>query len=129
MSYELPAIDVLQRRVPHPVPYQGSKRLLARYILPFFPNDLELLVEPFAGSAAVSIAAASQGKCTRFLLNDINKPLMALWHDIVHRPRALADAYETLWHAQTGDEGRYYVRVREQFNRAGGTDNLPYALT
>jgi len=53
-------------KVPHPIPYQGSKRNLAKYILPFFPQDVGTLFEPFAGSAAISIAAASHGKATRY---------------------------------------------------------------
>ena len=127
-GYTLPLTEGPERKAPHPIPYQGSKRLLARHILRFFPNDLELLVEPFAGSAAVSIAAASRGRCSRFHLNDINKPLMALWHDIVHRPTVVSDAYETLWRAQVGDENRYYARVREQFNLTGRTDYFLYLL-
>lgn len=127
-SYTLPFSEVFERRVPHPIPYQGSKRLLAKHILAFFPNDLGLLIEPFAGSSAVSIAAASQGRCSRFHLNDINKPLMALWHDIVHRPAELADAYDILWRAQEGDESRYYTHVRGQFNRTGRTDYFLYLL-
>jgi len=127
-SVALPFPAAPERRVPHPIPYQGSKRLLARHILRFFPNDLGLLVEPFAGSGAVSIAAASQGRCSRFHLNDINKPLMALWRDIMRGPAELADAYEALWRAQTGSEAQYYSSVREQFNRCGRTDHFLYLL-
>lgn len=126
--YTLPLDLEPERKAPHPIPYQGSKRLLAKHILRFFPNDLALLMEPFAGSAAVSIAAASRGRCSRFHLNDINKPLMALWHDIVHHPAVISDAYETLWRAQVGDENRYYAWVRERFNLTGRTDYFLYLL-
>ncbi len=34
--------------VPHPIPYQGSKRQLARFIVSLFPPDAKRLVEPFA---------------------------------------------------------------------------------
>lgn len=44
--------------VPHPIPYQGSKRQLAPVVLSYFPSRFGRLVEPFAGSAAVSLAAA-----------------------------------------------------------------------
>lgn len=69
--------------MPHPIPYQGSKRKLAEHILSFFPDNVETLIEPFAGSAAISIAAAAHGKAQRFLLGDINAPLMALWQSII----------------------------------------------
>ncbi|MGV0005087.1 MAG: DNA adenine methylase [Candidatus Porifericomitaceae bacterium WSBS_2022_MAG_OTU9] len=47
--------------LPHPFPYQGSKRGIAKLILPYFPVLAARLVEPFCGSAAVSIAAAAGG--------------------------------------------------------------------
>jgi len=70
-------------KVQHPIPYQGSKRNLAKYILPFFSQDIDVLFEPFAGSAAISIAAAFHGKAARFHLNDVNAPLIALWDEII----------------------------------------------
>jgi hypothetical protein len=42
--------------VPHPIPYQGSKRALASAILAYLPEDCVTLIEPFAGSAALSLA-------------------------------------------------------------------------
>jgi DNA adenine methylase len=72
--------------------------------LSFFPHQIDTLIEPFAGSAAVSIAAACYGKASRFYLNDINQPLMALWYEIIHNPDGIADAYEKLWHQQKGRE-------------------------
>jgi len=62
--------------IPHPIPYQGSKRNLASAILRYFPDDTLRLIEPFAGSAAVSIAAAYTGRAHQFLLNDLNRPLL-----------------------------------------------------
>ena len=46
-------------RIPHPIPYQGSKRGIAEAILAYFPQHVTRLIEPFAGSAAVTLAAAS----------------------------------------------------------------------
>ena len=45
-------------KLPHPIPYQGSKRNLADQILRLFPEQFESLIEPFAGSAAITIASA-----------------------------------------------------------------------
>lgn len=104
--------------VPHPIPYQGSKRGLARAILGYFPVDAERLIEPFAGSAAVSLAAAYYGKARRFILNDVNEALIGLWDEIIHRPVDLAAEYERLWRAQEGQERVFYDRVRARFNEA-----------
>jgi DNA adenine methylase len=114
--------------VPHPIPYQGSKRGLARTITSYFPQDPARLVEPFAGSAAVSLAAAYYGKADRFLLNDLNHALMALWDEIINQPASIADAYATLWKAQAGREREYYDLVRTQFNRTQRPDYLLYLL-
>lgn len=36
-------------KIPHPIQYQGSKRNLAPMILRYFPENVETLIEPFAG--------------------------------------------------------------------------------
>src|SRR2546430_423455 len=82
------SIDVM--RAPHPIPYQGSKRLLAPAILTYFPRNPVRLVEPFAGAAGVSIAAVLTGHAHTVVLNDINKPLMRLWKSII---RVLDDTF------------------------------------
>ncbi len=97
-------------KITQPIPYQGSKRNIARYILSFFPRQIDTLIEPFAGSAAVSLASACYGKASRFHLNDINKPLMNLWHEIIHNPENISDDYEKLWHEQEGKESIIYPR-------------------
>ena len=114
--------------VPHPIPYQGSKRNLAPAIIACFPEDAERLVEPFAGSAAVSLAAAYHGKAQHFLLNDVNMPLMDLWRNIIDKPDDLADRYEKLWKAQLGRERRFYDLVRCRFNRTLRPYYLLYLL-
>ena len=104
-------------RVPHPIPYQGSKRNLAGVILPYMPADTRRIIEPFAGSAAVSLAAAHGRQSLAFLLNDINQPLIELWQAIINAPETVASAYAQLWQEQQGQERDYYDQVRERFNR------------
>lgn len=115
-------------QVPHPVPYQGSKRLLAAAILRCLPDSVETLYEPFAGSAALTLAAAQRGIGKRFKLNDLNRPLMNLWRAIIETPHELATAYSILWHAQQGREKDYYDYVRTQFNLTQRADYLLYLL-
>jgi DNA adenine methylase len=120
-----PPSDFLERRsmspdsypkVPHPIPYQGSKRNLAGVILSYFPARIERLVEPFAGSAAISLSAASNGLAGSFVLNDAHRPIIDLWREIIDRPDELARQYAELWHAQLGRERAYYDTVRRKFN-------------
>lgn len=114
--------------VPQPIPYQGSKRRIAPAILQRFPERCARLVEPFAGSAAISLAAASRGRAERFWINDANAPLIDLWREIIRRPEQLADEYETHWRAQRGRERAYFDRVRDRFNAAHAPADLLYLL-
>jgi DNA adenine methylase len=115
-------------RLPHPIPYQGSKRNIAVHILRFFPADVEGLYEPFAGSAAISIAAASHGKVEHFFINDLNEPLIELWHAIIHSPSRLSANYAQLWDAQLGGEREFYDDVRRLFNETHSPDFFLYLL-
>jgi DNA adenine methylase len=115
-------------KIPHPIPYQGSKRNLAKYILPFFPLEIKTLFEPFAGSAAISIAAAVHGKADNFHLNDVNQPLIALWDKIINNPEEITAQYEKLWTEQRGKERKYYDLVRDNFNKTKRPDYLLYLL-
>jgi len=114
--------------VPHPIPYQGSKRGLAPAIIGYIPAGAGRLIEPFAGSGAVSLAASYYRKAQTFVLNDINQPLINLWNEIIHGPGHLADAYEALWHDQQGHERQYYDLVRARFNETKRTDYFLYLL-
>lgn len=102
---------------PHPIQYQGSKRHLAPLILGYFPPSINRLIEPFAGSAALTIAAAARGMAKSYFVNDLNKPLSELLGLIVEQPKPLADEYERLWQEQQSDSVSHYYRVRDEFNR------------
>lgn len=112
----------------HPIPYQGSKRKLAPAILAFFPPSVCRLIEPFAGSAAVSIAALTSHRAKCVVLNDSNKPLMKLWEEIVYHPDRITSEYSTLWHSQLGKEREFYDSVRARFNQTQQPSDLLYLL-
>lgn len=114
--------------IPQPIPYQGSKRLLARRILPLFPKDAARLVEPFAGSAAITIAAAARGVVQRFWINDAHKPLIALWREIIENPEAISIGYAELWNAQIGNEREFFDKVRARFNQSHQPADFLYLL-
>ena len=114
--------------VPHPIQYQGSKRALASNILRYLPERFGRLVEPFAGTAAMSIACAAREKAHFFWINDFNKPLAELLGMIIHRPSEIADAYEQTWNQQHDNSIEHYYRVREDFNRTGDPKFFLYLL-
>jgi DNA adenine methylase len=113
---------------PHPIPYQGSKRNLADEILRCFPPKVKTLHEPFAGSAAISLAAAAHRRSKAFRINDLNKPLIDLWDAIVNTPDRIADGYESLWNEQLHDPKAYYRKIRHEFNLTGRPDCFLYLL-
>lgn len=122
------ADKLLRMRVPHPIPYQGSKRRLTPAILACFPADRPRLIEPFAGSAAVTLAAAAREKASRFIIGDLNGPLMDLWKLIIEEPERICDCYRRLWEEQAGRERAYYDYVRACFNKTHRPEYLLYLL-
>lgn len=114
--------------IPHPIPYQGSKRNIANAILSFFPKQIDTLIEPFAGSSAISIAAAVYKKASKFHINDINKPLITLWREIVDHPENISSNYEKLWNEQLGKEREYYDFIRDKFNKTEEPHYFLYLL-
>ncbi|WP_196279404.1 DNA adenine methylase [Catellatospora vulcania] len=113
---------------PHAIPYQGSKRQLAHAIVPLLPPDTARLLEPFAGSAAVAIAARHLRIGDTAEISDVNEPLMRLWQRVLAEPVALADDYERLWHEQLADPKAYYDAVRTRFNQTHEPHCLLYLL-
>jgi DNA adenine methylase len=103
--------------VPHPIPYQGSKRWLAPTICGCLPRGTRTLFEPFAGSAAVTLRAASEDAAERFVIGDLHEPIASLWREIIERPHDLADEYERLWNEQKTVGKGHFVDVRAAFNR------------
>ncbi len=112
------------KKLPQPIPYQGSKRSIVPRILQYFPVGIERLIEPFAGSAAFSVAVAYRSLAEQFWLNDLNEPLAALIALMIEHPQQLADRYERLWQEQLGQEREFYDEVRDEFNRT----HCPYLL-
>lgn len=114
--------------VPHPFPYQGSKRALAHTLMQFIPRDTARLVEPFAGSAAVSIAARYLGLVSSTTINDVNAPLMSLWRRIVSDADNLSREYEELWLAGVDKPKEHFLALREKFNAEPDAAALLYLL-
>jgi DNA adenine methylase len=114
--------------LPHPIPYQGSKRSLASEILRYFPPQVDVLCEPFAGSAAITIAAAANSLASRYHINDLNEPLMDLWREIIGAPEDMSADYEQLWQEQESDPKSYYIKVRDEFNTTRKPEHFLYLL-
>lgn len=115
---------------PHPIPYQGSKRLLAPAILSFAPpHRFKRLIEPFAGSAAVTLAAAQRNLFAEYVIADVLRPLTDIWRAILNEPHKLSAAYRELWEAQMkGDPAERFNEIRREFNRDHNPAKLLFLL-
>jgi DNA adenine methylase len=120
--------SIMKHFLPHPIPYQGSKRNLAPKILALFPEGAQRIIEPFAGSAAVCLAALHHHQVSSVTLGDADAVLMRLWTEILNSPEDLANAYERLWTDQSGREREYYDYIRSEFNKSHRSDYYLYLL-
>lgn len=114
--------------VPQAMPYQGSKRRIARHILGHFPDKARRIVEPFAGSAAVSAHAAANLDVEKIWLNDAHEPLVRLWGEILGDPEGLAGGYARLWRPRPVAGDRDYYAARDRFNRSHDPADFLYVL-
>lgn len=115
-------------RLPHPIQYQGSKRNLAASILEFLPSKIDRLVEPFAGTGAISVAASAKNICHHFWINDLNQPLVRLIESIIERPEEISRKYAETWNQQHSDSINHYYQIREQFNKTLDPNIFLYVL-
>lgn len=115
-------------KVPHPIPYQGSKRNLAPLIGRYVPADIQTWYEPFAGSAAMALWVARHRKARRIVLGDSLTPMMELWGAILDRPQVVAARYAEIWDGQKPGDAAYFNLVRERFNRDRDPVDLLYLL-
>lgn len=96
------------------------------------PERFERLIEPFAGMAAVTIAAAKAQKTGLFHLNDLNAPLLGVLREAVEALERLIADYEAVWSGQLACGDRHDLRfydVRDRFNAGERTPaNMLYLL-
>lgn len=99
-----------------PIPYQGSKRKAAKKILSFAPKKIKTFYEPFAGSAAITLFAATNNLAEKYVINDSYEPLANLLREIINDPEKCALEYEKLWVGQADDREGHYSKIRKEFN-------------
>lgn len=118
----------LPPRLPHPIPYQGSKRNLAPLIAPYIPSDVRVWYEPFAGSAAMTIWAAYHGLANRYVIADSLRPMCELWTAIIREPELTARRYRDVWLAQLEAGIDYFNAVRSRYNDQHDPVDLLYLI-
>lgn len=117
-------------RTPHIIQYQGSKRILAPKILECMPKCFKRCVEPFCGTAAVSIAVAKSKNVNNFWLNDLNEPLVRMLQEAIEKPINLYNNYQKVWNEQFAlGSTEHFFNMRNEFNSGNKTpENMLYLL-
>ena len=115
-------------KMPHPVPYQGSKRKLAPIIGRYLPQGVSTLYEPFAGSAAMTIYAAHHRRASHFVIGDSFAPIVILLRAIVNEPEKTVNQYKILWEGQRDGDNEYFNSIRDRYNRKRHHVDLLYLI-
>jgi DNA adenine methylase len=114
--------------LPHPVPYQGSKRLLAPRIGVHVPRDVEVWFEPFAGSAAMTLWALETRVARHYVIADVLTPMAELWQAIIEAPAPTARRYGDIWRGQRAGDRDYFNLVRARYNSEADPVDLLYLI-
>jgi DNA adenine methylase len=107
--------------------WPGAKTRMADAILTFAPhNRCKRIVEPMAGTAAFSLAAAKDDVslyCETFVIRDSHPDLISVLKTAQEFNPELIAEVETLFIRKTNSERAYY-RLREEFNLSGSADRV-----
>lgn len=114
--------------IPHPIPYQGSKRKFAERIFSTFPQKVERMYEPFIGSAAMTIYAGVHDYAEKYIIGDTLSPLVALHEMIIERPEEASEEYRKVWSAAGENPNDYYYEIRERYNEEKRPIDLLYCI-
>ncbi len=114
--------------LPHPIPYQGSKRQLAPIIARYFPEKIKRFYEPFSGSAAMTIYAATFNHGERYIIGDSLEPIISLWEEIILSPVEVANRYAEVWNGQLDATDDYFNRIRDRYNNEPNSVDLLYLI-
>jgi DNA adenine methylase len=114
---------------PHPFPYQGSKRKIAEQIIDKCDlSNIDCVIEPFAGTSAITLALLQNGFVEYAVINDKNAHIAGLWQKICSDPVELCDGYEQLWIDQQSDPKRFFLESREKLNTEYSPEIFLYIL-
>lgn len=90
--------------------------------------DIDRWYEPFAGSAAMTIWAASHGLARRYVIGDVLVPIAQLWSAIIDAPEETTRRYRSVWEGQALDNPDYFNSVRTRYNEERDPVDLLYLI-
>jgi DNA adenine methylase len=94
-------------------PRVGGKHYLVKTILPYFPTDVEVYVEPFIGGGSLFLSREKHAPIE--VINDIDKDIFDLWNDLPHV--SFSDVEKFDW---TNNKDTFYDLQRTYFTHPPG---------
>ena len=101
------------------IKWSGSKRKLAKFIVPHIPHS-GTYFEPFVGGGSILGALGPR----KSFAGDVIPELVDLWNTIKKSPAELAQKYERHWNGLQNEGHTYYYEVRESFNKKRKPEDL-----
>ena len=96
----IPAVNVATVPQRSPLRYPGGKTWLIPHVRAWFSGmdtKPDLLVEPFAGGAIVSLTAIMEGLAERCLMSEIDPDVAAFWQAALHHSEELIGCVQTFY--------------------------------
>ena len=93
--------------------WAGGKSKLVPFIQNHLPKNRQRLVEPFAGSASLSLGV----EFDEYWINDSNSDLITLYRTLAEQKRDFMDYAQSFFIPENNQETVFY-RFREQFNQS-----------
>lgn len=78
------------------IQYAGSKRLDYKYFVKYIPKHITTIVEPFGGSAYVSLALFKENPEIKCHVNDNDEKLINFYNELKKNAQKVIDGYNTL---------------------------------
>lgn len=110
------------------IKYTGNKRLLAPEILSYYPKSINTHIEPFCGTASITLSLiANNWDIKYYLISDINTKVIDLYKLCRSNPNLLKDYYKKLWQGYNKEfkieqdlydyRKDFFYRLRDLYNK------------
>ena len=114
------------------IKWTGSKRLQAKYIIEYFPKNINTYYEPFCGSCALTFELLYQIylgniKCKQIICSDLNTDLINFYNLFLNNKDMLFNEYEKLYNElinckSIDEKKQFYFKLRDTFNALSYND-------
>jgi site-specific DNA-adenine methylase len=103
------------KRKKTPISWMGNKAGQLSDMHKALPNSFNHIIEPFAGSAAISLSLLEDGSITpdAISLNDIDAPLMAFWETLRDNPDTLKEGLSAVHEEHWGGNREIYEQAKK----------------